>query len=247
MPHLLRRWRGHRRFAPAQPVGAKANITDHPGAALPIRSVGAQALLLELAQPFAPAAWFTELTRRRANGELDAEEIVPGATTVLLDGVADPDRTAALIRSWARTELRDGGDLLADAELVEIPVQFDGADLADVAQRWYTDAGGVAQRLCQTQLRVAFCGFSPGFAYLAGLPSSLAVPRLDTPRSRVPAGCVAIGDAYVGIYPTAGPGGWRLVGHTDLPLFDPSLERPAMLTPGVRVRLVDLASRGEAR
>jgi KipI family sensor histidine kinase inhibitor len=89
-----------------------------------------------------------------------------------------------------------------------------------------------------TELHVAFCGFAPGFAYLAGLPDELAVPRLDTPRTKVEAGSVGLADRYAGIYPTPSPGGWRLVGHTDVTLFDHTRTPPALLSPGTRVRFV---------
>ena len=196
-----------------------------------VRAVGVGALLLEVDDP---AAWFTELWRRRAGGELAVTEIVPGARTVLLDGLADPAATGEVVRHWT----------LADAEPapepapVDIEVDFDGADLAYVAGRWDTDEAGVVARLTGTALRVAFCGFSPGFAYLEGLPAELAMPRLDTPRHRVPAGSVALADTYAGIYPTASPGGWRLVGRTDEVLFDPDRDPPALLTPSTPVRLV---------
>ncbi|GFJ90481.1 hypothetical protein Prum_041230 [Phytohabitans rumicis] len=94
------------------------------------------------------------------------------------------------------------------------------------------------ERLAGTELRVAFCGFAPGFAYLAGLPASWAVPRLASPRPRVPAGSVGLAGEYAGIYPTASPGGWRLVGRTDAVLFDVRRDPPALLAPGTRVRLV---------
>jgi KipI family sensor histidine kinase inhibitor len=94
---------------------------------------------------------------------------------------------------------------------------------------------------------VAFCGFSPGWAYLKGLPEELAIPRLETPRARVPAGSVALADTYAGIYPTASPGGWRIVGRTGVQLFDAERDPPALLSPGTRVRFVaDSASVGAA-
>jgi KipI family sensor histidine kinase inhibitor len=196
-----------------------------------VRAVGADALLLEVDDP---AAWFAELWRRRRDGELSATEIVPGARTVLLDGVADPAATGEVVRHWTLAE----PDELADNDgTVEIEVTFDGADLAFVAGRWDTDEAGVVERLTATPFHVAFCGFSPGFAYLAGLPPELSVPRLDTPRHRVPAGSVALADTYAGIYPSASPGGWRLVGRTDAVLFDPDRDPPALLTPSTRVRL----------
>jgi KipI family sensor histidine kinase inhibitor len=196
-----------------------------------VRPVGADALLLEVDDP---AAWFAELTRRRDAGEIDAVEIVPGARTVLLDGLGDADATAAAVRGWpAPTATTAAGPL------VEIGVTFDGPDLAFVATTWDTDARGVIDRLVSTDLHVAFCGFAPGWAYLAGLPEGLAVPRLETPRQRVSAGSVGLADAYAGIYPSPSPGGWRLVGRTDVVLFDAERTPPALLAPGTRVRLVE--------
>lgn len=195
-----------------------------------VRTVGADALLLEVDDP---AAWFTELCRRREAGELAAVEIVPGARTVLLDGLADPAGTAQAVRGWT-----PAAATVTTGPTVEIPVVFDGPDLADVAQRWQVTTDEVAQRLTAIAFHVAFCGFAPGFAYLAGLPEELAVPRLPTPRPRVAPGSVGLADTYAGIYPTASPGGWRLVGRTDVTLFDPNRTPPALLTPGTSVRLV---------
>lgn len=199
-----------------------------------IRAVGATALLLEVDDP---AAWFSELWRRRDAGELSAVDIVPGARTVLLDGVPDQAATAEAVRSWASGITASA--VPADAEIVEIPVCYDGEDLPAVAELWGMDPAGVVERLCGIELRVAFCGFTPGWAYLAGLPEELAVPRLPTPRAKVPAGSVGLADTYAGIYPTASPGGWRLVGHTEIKLFDPEKDPPALLTPGKRVRFVE--------
>ena len=198
-----------------------------------VRAVGADALLLEVDDP---AAWFAELWRRRDAGELAVTEIVPGARTILLDGLADQTATGEAVRHWTLAD--PTAEAAAPVSTVEIEVSFDGADLAFVAGRWDTDEAGVIERLTSTPLHVAFCGFSPGFAYLAGLPPELAVPRLETPRHRVPAGSVALADTYAGIYPTASPGGWRLVGRTDAVLFDPERDPPALLTPSTHVRLV---------
>jgi KipI family sensor histidine kinase inhibitor len=91
-----------------------------------------------------------------------------------------------------------------------------------------------------TELVVAFIGFSPGFAYCTGLPAELAVPRLDRPRARVRAGSVGLAGEYTAAYPSASPGGWRLVGRTDARLWDTGRDEPALLTPGTRVRFVEV-------
>jgi len=190
------------------------------------RAVGEHALLVEVddaASALALAAW------ARDTG-IEATDVVPGAGTVLFDGVA-PDLGERLA-AWP------GPAAAAPGALVEVAVTWDGPDLEWVAERWGTDPAGVAARLGDLELVSAFCGFAPGFAYLAGLPADLAVPRLATPRPRVPAGSVALADAWCGVYPSASPGGWRLLGHTDAALWDVDRAEPALLAPGTRVRFV---------
>jgi KipI family sensor histidine kinase inhibitor len=196
------------------------------------RPAGAAALLIECADGAEVEAWRAELWRRRERGELAATEIVPGARTVLLDGLAQPEETAGLVASWAPPPAASS----ASGLLIEIIVRYDGSDLASVAAEWHVPVDEAVARVAGTELRVAFCGFAPGFAYLTGLP--WPVPRLETPRPRVPAGSVALAGEYAGIYPTASPGGWRLIGSTDAVLFDIDRDPPALLAPGTRVRLV---------
>jgi KipI family sensor histidine kinase inhibitor len=195
--------------------------------------VGAAALLLEFPDSEQVESWRAELWRRRARGELQALDIVPGACTVLLDGV--PTGTADLIAGWTPP---DPSAVAAHAPHVEVPTTFDGEDLQAVADHWGVDVATVVDRLTTAPLRVAFSGFAPGFAYLAGLPDEWAVPRLPAPRPRVPAGSVALAGSYAGIYPMASPGGWRLVGRTAVELFDVRRDPPALLAPGTRVNLV---------
>lgn len=198
-----------------------------------LRQVGAAALLIECAGGAEVEGWRAELWRRRAAGELAAAEIVPGARTVLLDGLADPPATARLVEGWAPPPAAG----TVEGPLLKIPVRYDGSDLPAVAEHWAVPVPEVVDRLAGIEFRVAFCGFAPGFAYLTGLPAEWSVPRLDSPRPRVPAGSVALAGEYAGIYPTASPGGWRLVGRTDATLFDVHRDPPALLVPGTRVRL----------
>ncbi len=122
---------------------------------------------------------------------------------------------------------------------VEVPTTYDGADLDDVARLWgMTRAEAVATHT-GTAFVVAFCGFAPGFAYCTGLPDDLAVPRLDRPRARVPAGSVGLAGEFTGVYPGESPGGWRLIGRTDLRLWDATRDEPALLAPGTRVRFTE--------
>ncbi|MGK5533777.1 5-oxoprolinase subunit PxpB [Streptomyces sp. URMC 129] len=194
--------------------------------------VGERALLVELPTGEDAQALHAELLRRRAAGTLPpVEEIVPAARTVLLDGVADPGGLARLLTDWEIPPLTAD-----DAGAVEIPVRYDGPDLADVAALWGVAAEEVARIHTGTAFRVAFCGFAPGFGYLTGLDERYAVPRRATPRTRVPAGSVGLAGPYTGVYPRASPGGWQLIGTTDAVLWDPAREPAALLTPGTRVR-----------
>ena len=114
----------------------------------------------------------------------------------------------------------------------------DGPDLDAVAMECGLSVDRVIELHVATAYEVLFAGFAPGFAYLGELPAELRVPRLATPRTRVPAGSVAIAGAMAAIYPQASPGGWRLLGRTDARLFDPTAMHPALLRPGDRVRFV---------
>jgi allophanate hydrolase subunit 1 len=188
--------------------------------------VGRDAVLVEVAdsgQALSLAAW--------ARTRDLARDVVPGARTVLFDGLpggsVDLARFQAGLASWRPTVLSPG-------PLVELPVTYDGPDLDDVAARWDCPVEEVAARHQAVELVAAFCGFAPGFAYLAGL--DVDVPRLATPRARVRAGSVALAGRWCGVYPSASPGGWRVIGHTDAVLWDARRDPPALLAPGTRVR-----------
>lgn len=121
---------------------------------------------------------------------------------------------------------------------VEVAVRYDGADLAEVERLTGLTADEVVRRHTAPDYLVAFLGFTPGFPYLVGLDPALHVPRRATPRTRVPAGSVGLAGSQTGVYPTASPGGWQLIGRTDDVLFDPDREPPALLAPGDRLRFV---------
>jgi KipI family sensor histidine kinase inhibitor len=128
-----------------------------------------------------------------------------------------------------------------DGEVVEIAVRYGGAggpDLSEVAALRGLSEADVVRLHSGSVYRVYMLGFAPGFAYLGPLPDALVTPRRATPRSRVPAGSVAIAARQTGVYPLATPGGWNLIGHTGAPLWDPAREPPALLRPGQFVRFV---------
>ncbi|TAM92610.1 MAG: allophanate hydrolase subunit 1, partial [Jatrophihabitans sp.] len=181
---------------------------------------GDRAVLLELDDPLSVAP-----ALRGAPGVV---EVVPGARTVLVrfdPASTTPDALAAAARGTSRRRVRGGA-------LVEIPIRYDGADLDAVAAESGLDRAEVVARHCGGEYRVAFCGFSPGFAYLTGLDPALQLPRLAEPRTRVPAGAVGVAGEFTGIYPRPSPGGWRLLGHTDAPLWRAERDPPALLVPG---------------
>ncbi len=191
---------------------------------------GPGALLAELADPAEVHLLYADLRR-----DLTCRDVVPGARTVLLDGLNDLDAARSYLVGWApsgRSEEDEG-------RLVELPTTYDGEDLDDVARRWGMTRAEAAATHAGTAFVVAFVGFSPGFAYCSGLSAELAVPRLDRPRAQVPAGAVGVAGESTAAYPTASPGGWRLVGRTDARLWDAERDEPALLTPGTRVRFVE--------
>jgi KipI family sensor histidine kinase inhibitor len=199
--------------------------------------VGDDAILVELAS----VADCVALYAAARSAGVEATDIVPAARTVLFDGVADPAALVEQVRSLQLELEGDGSVGEPSGRVVEVPVVYDGADLEDVARRWGMTLSETVGTHTATDFVVAFSGFAPGFAYCTGLPAALSVPRLPSPRPRVPAGSVAVAGEYTGVYPAASPGGWRLLGRTDLQVWDPAADDPAMLSPGTRVRFVEVA------
>ncbi|EFL35871.1 allophanate hydrolase subunit 1 [Streptomyces viridochromogenes DSM 40736] len=204
--------------------------------------VGQDSLLIDLDGPGEAQAWHAELLRRRDTGTLTpVREIVPGEKTVLLYGVHDlPGIRAELLRWSAPAPAADSDDL------VKIPVRYDGADLAVVAELWGMSEDDVVRVHSGAEYRVAFSGFAPGFAYLTGQGEPYVVPRRAQPRTSVPAGSVALAGTYTGIYPRSSPGGWQLIGRTSVTLWDLERQPAALLVPGTRVRFVPLSEEAAA-
>lgn len=161
-------------------------------------------------------------------------EVVPAARTVLVR--ARPAALAGLARRMPELAAGAAAAPAPAGDLVVLDVHYDGADLESTADEVGLTPAELVTRHTGREYVVAFCGFSPGFAYLTGLDESLHVPRLAEPRTRVPAGSVAIAGEFTGVYPSASPGGWRLLGRTDAPLWDLGRTPPALLPPGTRVR-----------
>ncbi len=208
-----------------------------------IRPFGEAAFLVEVPDADRAQAVARRLREGPPGGVLGA---VPGRRSVLVE--VDPLSRAieTIPEALERLVVGPAIDEPPDGRLHEIPVRYggaDGPDLPDVARLASCSTDEVIRRHTDAELRVLLVGFAPGFGYLAGLDAALAVvPRLATPRTRVPAGSVAIADAMSGIYPADLPGGWRIIGRTSVAMFDPSLDPPSLLLPGDRVRFTVMAS-----
>ncbi|MBI2686523.1 MAG: 5-oxoprolinase subunit PxpB [Acidobacteria bacterium] len=120
----------------------------------------------------------------------------------------------------------------------EIPIHYDGPDLPNVAQLHSISIERVIELHANAEYKVAFLGFVPGFAYLKGLPELLKTPRLSSPRKSVPAGSLGIAGAQTGIYPISTPGGWQLIGRTEVTLFNPANTPMSLLQTGDTVKFI---------
>ena len=202
---------------------------------------GTTALLVELEDLDGVLGLYAALSDDLPAGVVD---LVPAARTVLV--IIDPELTTlSAVEDTLRRTTPGEDPLEADesGELVEIPVSYDGEDLEEAARLLGCDVAELVRRHTGEEWQVAFCGFAPGFGYLTSHGWRAEVPRRSSPRTKVPPGSVGLAGAFTGVYPRESPGGWQLIGRTDLTMFDPFREPAALLRPGVRVRFVDEAPR----
>ena len=208
-----------------------------------ILPMGERALLIETPGLSAVLDLHAALVAAPPDGVVD---VVPAARTVLVhvDPAVLPLASARVWIDRALTgEVRSiPSERDEEAQIVELAVRYDGADLADTAAVLGISPDELARRHAAATWSVAFTGFAPGFGYLVSDAWSFDVPRLESPRTRVPAGSVGLAAGFTGAYPRDTPGGWRLIGTTDAPLFDPAATQPALLAPGTRVRFVPVPS-----
>jgi KipI family sensor histidine kinase inhibitor len=181
--------------------------------------------------PGEPAAWARGVRVLAIDGVV---VVVPAARTVLIRCVSAGALTAVRERLDA-VQPQAADSVAAD---VTIAAVYDGEDLGEIADATGLSVETVIGLHSSAEYRVAFCGFAPGFGYLTGLPLELHLPRRASPRTRVPAGSVAIAAEYSAVYPRSSPGGWHLIGRTDAVLFDVERHPPALLAPGTTVRFV---------
>ncbi|HEY3561259.1 MAG TPA: allophanate hydrolase subunit 1 [Kribbella sp.] len=195
---------------------------------------GDRALLVELDDLDEVLGYYAALT---ADPPSDVVDVVPAARTVLVTTSGSLDVLSRALRAVTPAE---GTQVAGD--LIEIPVVYDGEDLSDVAGLLGCSVDEVVARHTGDEWTVAFCGFAPGFGYLTSL-GDWDIPRRQSPRTKVPAGAVALAGEFSGVYPRESPGGWQLIGRTSVRIFDSAREPAALFHPGRRVRFVD-AGRG---
>ncbi len=170
----------------------------------------------------------------RASNIEGLTDLVPALNTLLL--ILDPQRTGPAAIEARLRHLEVVPLPITDRRAIEIPVTYDGEDLAWVAAHCGMDEREVIHAHTENPWRVAFCGFAPGFAYLVGGDPRLKVPRRGESRVAVPAGAVAVAGEFSAIYPRRSPGGWQLLGHTTESMWDIAADPPARLIPGDVVR-----------
>jgi KipI family sensor histidine kinase inhibitor len=214
-------------------------VVSPPPRLLPM---GERAVLLEVETLEAAIALHRSLDAARIDGVTD---LVPAARTVLVR--IDPAQvTLAAVRAWIAATTTDAASTPpATPGLVGLEVVYDGADLLETAAVLGLTADELVRRHTAAEWTVAFTGFAPGFGYLVSPDWPFDVPRLPSPRTRVPRGSVGLAGRFTGAYPRETPGGWRLIGTTAAALFDAEAASPALLAPGTRVRFRPVPSIAE--
>lgn len=218
-------------------MSATLDFTNHTQADS-ILDYGDCALLLQFDRTADVLAWTSALRALTAEALPGVVDIIPASHTVFVK-LAGPGYQAAVRRRLAKLTVEPGElePTAHDAAIdVVIDVVYDGADLAEVAERTGLTVAQVINAHTTTPWRVGFGGSTPGFAYLIGGDPRLEVPRRADLRDTVPAGSVALAGQFSGVYPRQWPGGWQLIGRTDAVLWDLQRPNPALLTPGLTVQ-----------
>jgi len=187
--------------------------------------------LVELDSQEEVLAWRASVREHRPDG---VGEVIPAARTVLVEFDARRTNFERVRDELLALPMAERGGQRA-AEVV-VAARYDGPDLSEVATATGLSQNEIIERHSGATYTVAFCGFSPGFGYLTGLDPLLRLPRRATPRISVPAGSIALADEYTGVYPRCSPGGWQLIGTSDVLAWDLHRDPPALFIPGTRVR-----------
>lgn len=206
-----------------------------------MRALGDSALLFDInsAAAYDTATALAEKVASFAlEGVVDVSSAY-GCVAVYFDaGAGDPSAIEAAVRNALAETPAAGVPDIANRPLVEIPATYDGPDIEEVATRTGLTRLEVIELHSGREYRTHAIGFVPGFAFLGDLDGRLRLPRRDTPRMRVPAGSIGVAGIRTGVYPFVTPGGWHLIAHTGLRMFDPGRMPPALLRVGTRVRFI---------
>ncbi|KAE8142903.1 allophanate hydrolase subunit 2-domain-containing protein [Aspergillus pseudotamarii] len=192
-------------------------------------------ILVELPGLEETLALLTSLQSQPVDG---IKEMIPAARTLLVHFDPESVSAKALATEFHKRDL-SAISPRSDCQ-IEIPVRYDGVDLDNIAKLTGHGVEEIIRRHKESQFTVAFCGFAPGFSYLTGGDPALFVPRHQTPRTRIPAGSVALAGAFSGIYPQSTPGGWQLIGSTSVKMWDTNRSPSALLQPGYQVKFVEV-------
>lgn len=196
---------------------------------------GSNAVLVEVTNIHEVLSLYSSLKERPIPG---IEQVIPGARTILL---AFDSHQTDLKRIEEQVQSRPlDAEVRHKGALVQVPVVYDGEDLAEVSRLTGLTEAEVVARHTERDYLVAFGGFAPGWAYLTGVDPVLHLPRRRNPRPRIPAGAVAIAGGFTGVYPRESPGGWHLLGHALVPMWDIHRDPPALFMPGATVQFLDV-------
>lgn len=227
---------GARSSGPAAPAGTNTgeagdDVVGSPGSPAPtVRWAGTEAFLLDCGSLPEVVRWHAHLAAHPFPGQVD---VLAAATTVLVSFASARTARAGASAVGSVAPAESAGE---QGRTVEIPVVYDGEDLAEVARLTGLGERGVVEAHTGALWTAAFGGFAPGFTYLVADGDPLDVPRRDSPRTAVPAGSVALAGTFSAVYPRSSPGGWQLIGRTDAVLWDETREPPALIRPGDTVR-----------
>jgi len=204
-----------------------------------VRLFGDRAFLIELEQRIDPAIVDSARAIADAWERRGLGEAIPAYASVVVQ--FDPARTPWTEASAAASDLAarpPTATSKAAGRLIDVPTVYDGPDLADTAERSGLSTDELVALHSGSEYEAFFLGFMPGLAYCGTLDPRIDAPRLHSPRARVPGGSVAVVTGQTIVYPADSPGGWRLIGHTELKVFDPTREPAALIRAGDRLRFV---------
>jgi len=179
--------------------------------------------------------------RERPDIDQAVQEIVPGMGNLMIVCKAEMSSKLPAFAELLETLWSQSESIAGTGRRLEIPTWYGGSagpDLAEVAAHTNLTEAQIIELHSKAEYQVYCLGFQPGFAYLGGMDTRLATPRKTTPRVSTPAGSVGIGGRQTGIYPAASPGGWQIIGRTDMSLFDIAKSSPCLLQPGDTIRFI---------